>query len=81
MGCVHRMLRDSTRHFKMGSLAAYEEWLQRLMNQYGILAKAKLKFVETTDAKRHLPVAPNVLQPKFNPYATGVRTKTWTIRR
>ena len=38
-----------------------------LMQRHGIKAKTKLKFVVTTDSKHHLPVAPDLVQRRFNP--------------
>jgi putative transposase len=37
------------------------------MKQHGIRAKTKRKFVVTTDSKHNLPVAPDLVQRKFNP--------------
>jgi putative transposase len=39
------------------------------MKQHGIRAKTKRKFVVTTDSKHNLPVAPDLVQRKFNPEA------------
>ena len=39
------------------------------MQQHGIKARTKRKFVVTTDSKHSLPVAPDLLQRRFNPEA------------
>jgi transposase InsO family protein len=44
-----------------------KERVRRLMKQHGIRAKTKRKFVVTTDSKHNLPVAPDLVQRKFNP--------------
>ncbi|BCR26159.1 integrase [Aquipseudomonas alcaligenes] len=41
--------------------------VRRLMQQHGIRAKTKRKFVVTTDSKHSLPVAPDLVQRRFNP--------------
>ena len=46
-----------------------KERVRRLMHQHGIRAKTKRKFVLTTDSKHNLPVAPDLVQRKFNPEA------------
>ena len=46
-----------------------KERVRRLMQQHGIRAKTKRKFVVTTDSKHKLPVAPDLVQRKFNPDA------------
>ena len=46
-----------------------KERVRRLMRQHGIRAKTKRKFVVTTDSKHNLPVAPDLVQRKFNPEA------------
>jgi transposase InsO family protein len=46
-----------------------KERVRRLMKQHGIRAKTKRKFVVTTDSKHNLPVAPDLVQRKFNPEA------------
>ena len=44
-----------------------KERVRRMMRQHGIRAKTKRKFVVTTDSKHNLPVAPDLVQRKFNP--------------
>ena len=39
------------------------------MNQHGIKARGKRKFVVTTDSKHNLPIAPNLLNRNFQPDA------------
>jgi transposase InsO family protein len=43
-----------------------------LMQQHGIRAKGKKKFVVTTDSKHHLPVAPDLVQRRFVPAAPNL---------
>lgn len=41
--------------------------VRKLMQQHEIRAKTKRKFVVTTDSKHGLPVAPELVQRRFNP--------------
>jgi putative transposase len=41
--------------------------VRKLMQQHGIKAKTKRKFVVTTDSRHNLPVAPDLVQRRFNP--------------
>ncbi|WP_413906102.1 IS3 family transposase [Candidatus Skiveiella danica] len=41
--------------------------VRKLMKQHGIKAKTKRKFVVTTDSRHNLPVAPDLVQRRFNP--------------
>jgi transposase InsO family protein len=43
------------------------ERVRKLMKQHGIRAKTKRKFVVTTDSKHDLPIAPDLVQRRFNP--------------
>lgn len=43
--------------------------VQRLMQHRCIKAKTKRKFVVTTDSRHSLPVAPDLVQRRFNPDA------------
>ena len=43
------------------------ERVRRLMQQHGIRAKTQHKFVVTTDSRHSLPVAPDLVQRRFNP--------------
>jgi len=45
------------------------------MQQHGIKARTKRKFVVTTDSRHHLPVAPDLVQRRFNPDAPN---QIWT---
>jgi putative transposase len=45
------------------------------MQQHGIKAKTKSKFVVTTDSRHNLPVAPDLVQRRFNPDAPN---QIWT---
>ena len=42
-----------------------KERVRRLMQQHGIKARGRRKFVVTTDSKHNLPIAPNLLQRDF----------------
>jgi len=44
-----------------------KERVRRLMQQHGLKAKTKRKFVVTTDSRHNLPVAPDLVQRRFNP--------------
>jgi putative transposase len=44
-----------------------KERVRRLMQQHGLKAKTKRKFVVTTDSRHHLPVAPDLVGRDFNP--------------
>ncbi|UHJ66518.1 IS3 family transposase [Melaminivora jejuensis] len=46
-----------------------KERVRKLMQQHGIRAKTKRKFVVTTDSRHSLPVAPDLVQRRFNPEA------------
>ncbi len=46
-----------------------KERVRRLMQQHGIRARTKRKFVVTTDSKHHLPIAPDLVQRRFMPQA------------
>ncbi|WP_157896473.1 IS3 family transposase [Acidovorax carolinensis] len=43
--------------------------VRKLMQQHGIRAKIKRKFVVTTDSRHSLPVAPDLVQRRFTPEA------------
>lgn len=43
--------------------------VRRLMQQHGIKARTKGKFVVTTDSRHSLPVAPDLVQRRFDPVA------------
>ena len=42
-----------------------KERVRRLMQQHGVRARGKRKFIVTTDSKHNLPIAPNLLQRNF----------------
>jgi transposase InsO family protein len=52
---------------KAQSLAVGKERVRKLMQQNGLYAKAKRRFVVTTDSKHTLPTAPNLLERCFTP--------------
>jgi putative transposase len=52
-----------------------KERVRRLMQQHGLKARTKRKFVVTTDSRHHLPVAPDLVQRQFNPDAPN---QIWT---
>jgi putative transposase len=51
---------------------AGKERVRLLMQQHGIRAKGKKKFVVTTDSVHRLPVAPDLVQRRFEPAAPNV---------
>lgn len=57
--------------FKLPSAALFVEKdrVRKLMPQHGIKARTKRKFVVTTDSRHSLPVAPDLVQRRFNPEA------------
>ncbi len=52
-----------------------KERVRKLMQQHGIRARGKRKFVVTTDSKHNLPIAPNLLQRNFTVAAPN---QVWT---
>ena len=46
----------------------------RLMNEQGLAARKRRRFVRTTDSRHNQPVAPNVLERNFSP---GQPNSTW----
>jgi putative transposase len=44
-----------------------KERVRKLMKQHGITARAKKRFVLTTDSRHKLPIAPNLIERDFNP--------------
>ncbi|WP_257463580.1 IS3 family transposase [Archangium lipolyticum] len=46
----------------------------RLMNEQGIAARKRRRFVRTTDSRHNQPVAPNILERNFSP---GQPNSTW----
>lgn len=52
-----------------------KERVRRLMQQHGIRARCKRKFVVTTDSKHQLPIAPDLLQRNFTRTAPN---QVWT---
>lgn len=46
-----------------------KERVRQLMQRHGLRAKGKRKFVVTTDSAHHLPIAPDLVQRRFNPTA------------
>lgn len=49
-----------------------KERVRVLMQRHGIKARTKRRFVVTTDSKHHLPVAPDLVQRRFNPEAPNL---------
>ena len=49
-----------------------KERVRQLMQRHGIKARGRKKFVVTTDSKHHLPVAPDLVQRRFNPTAPNL---------
>lgn len=58
------------RGFRIG-----KERVRKLMQEHGIRAKTKRKFVITTDSRHKLPVAPDLLQRRFTEAAPN---RVWT---
>ena len=55
------------RQLRAQGLRVGKRRVQRLMKKHGIRARGRRRFrVMTTDSRHHLPVAPNVLDRKFN---------------
>jgi putative transposase len=52
-----------------------KERIRRLMQQHGIRARCKRKFVVTADSKHQLPIAPDLLQRNFTRTAPN---QVWT---
>ena len=52
-----------------------KERVRQTMQQNGIQARGKHKFVLTTDSKHNLPIAPNLLQRNFTATAPN---QVWT---
>lgn len=49
--------------------------VRQMMQQHGIQARGKRKFIVTTDSKHNLPIAPNLLQRNFT---TTAPNQVWT---
>jgi putative transposase len=64
---VHRELRA-------GGIRVGKKRVERLMRQNGIQGRRKRRFRRTTDSKHVLPIAPNVLQRKFE---VDVPNQSW----
>ena len=52
-----------------------KERVRQLMQRHGLRAKGRRKFVVTTDSAHRLPVAPDLVQRRFNPVAPNL---IWT---
>lgn len=52
-----------------------KERVRRMMKAHGIKARSKRKFVNTTDSRHSLPIAPNLLQRNFTASAPN---QVWT---
>ncbi len=52
-----------------------KERVRKLMQRHGIKARGKRKFVNTTDSKHDLPIAPNLLERRFTVSAPN---RVWT---
>lgn len=57
-----------------------KERVRVLMQRHGIKARTKKKFVVTTDSKHHLPVAPDLVQRRFNSEAPNLLWSVLTQR-
>lgn len=58
------------RGFRVG-----KERVRKLMQEHCIRSKTKRKFVVTTDSRHKLPVAPDLMQRRFN---QAVPNRVWT---
>jgi len=63
------------RELRANGVKVWKERVRRLMQQHGIKARGKRKFVVTTDSKHNLPMAPNLLNRNFQPEAPD---RVWT---
>jgi transposase InsO family protein len=57
------------RELQARGVPVWKERVRRPMNQHGIKARGKRKFIVTTDSKHNLPIAPNLLNRNFQPDA------------
>ena len=57
------------------STSGFFEDMRRIMQEHGIRARGKRKFVVTTDSKHKLPIAANLLQRNFKAVAPN---QVWT---
>jgi len=57
------------RHLQQDRVRVGKERVRKLMQQHGIRARGKRKFIATTDSRHDLPVAENLLDRKFSPAA------------
>jgi putative transposase len=62
------------RELKANGLQIGKKRVERLMNEKGLRGRCKRRFVRTTDSKHDQPVAPNVLDRKFE---TDAPNKAW----
>jgi putative transposase len=58
-----------------GGIRVGKERVRRLMKQHGITARAKKRFVVTTDSRHKLPIAANVLERDFS---AALPNQVWT---
>ena len=63
------------RHLRNHRLCVGKERVRRLMQQHGIRARGKRKFIATTDSRHDLPIAENLLDRQFSPAAPD---QVWT---
>jgi len=63
------------RELRQRGYTASKERVERLMREHGIRARHKRRYRVTTDSKHGLPVAPNLLDRKFEPLAPN---QVWT---
>lgn len=75
MRCIHAQVKGEYgwprmhKELLVRGVSIGKERVRRLMQQHGIRARTKRKFVVTTDSKHKLPVAPDLVQRHFNPEA------------
>lgn len=63
------------RELRQRGYTASKERVERLMREHGIRARHKRRYRVTTDSKHGLPIAPNLLDRKFEPAAPN---QVWT---
>lgn len=66
---IQHMLADAGPELLVRGIRVGKDRVRNLMKPHGIRARTKRKFVATTDSKHSLPVAPDLVQRRFNPEA------------
>lgn len=66
---IQHTLADAGPELLVRGIRVGKDRVRNLMKPHGIRARTKRKFVATTDSKHSLPVAPDLVQRRFNPEA------------